>query len=109
MKDAHAQAVDTFAEEPRGFQNEVVRIVPRERSRRTAHLKGKRRTRFEPDVVTRAGKRYETFQIMIAIRPPPHHVERQVDLGRRAGGKRQRHGTPMPQSGTVGKMARTIG
>ena len=87
----------------RGPQDEIVGIASGERCRRTADLKRQLCPRLKPQIIARAGKRHEAFQIMIAVRPASEHVERQIDLGGRTGGERQRHGASMPESEVVGK------
>jgi hypothetical protein len=103
MEGADLQALHALGQKTGGLENEVIGLASGLRCRRAIDAKSQRRAGLKPEIVARAGKGHEAYQIVIAVGPAPEHMERQVDLGGRAGGKWLGHGASMPESGAVGK------
>jgi hypothetical protein len=65
----------------RGLEHEVVRRGAGRPGGRAGDVERKRIAGREGEPVADIGEHHQAFDLVIAVRPPPEHVQRQIDLG----------------------------
>ena len=78
---AEAQPIDPRSQRARGLEHQIVVAGARRGAGRPGDRKLKPLARRKRQPVADAGKRHETFDLVVAVRTTAKHMQRQIDLG----------------------------
>ena len=78
---AEAQPIDPRGQRTRGLEHQIVVAGARRGGGRPGNRELKPLARPKRQPVADAGKRHETFDLVIAVSTTAEHVQRQIDLG----------------------------
>src|SRR5436305_13317759 len=81
LETAEPQAGDAICERPRRVEHEIVAARSGCRRSRSPNNKAERFVWYKRQPIADIGKRHQTFDFMIAVRPPSEHVQREIDFG----------------------------